>query len=271
MADKSMVRISVVSYLNSKPFIYGLRNAKFNTAVEITEDIPSVCAEKLMNGKADVGLVPVIILPLLTNPNIISDYCIGADGEVGSVLLFSEVPINEIKSVLLDYQSRTSVMLTKVLARNHWRITPEWKETSSEYENNISGDTAGVVIGDRALLLKNKFPYVYDLAEEWKKLTGFPFVFACWVSINKLDKIFISEFNKAMENGMNKIDEIAENESSLQLSKDEIKKYLTHRIDYNFDSKKREALELFLKMAETADAVDKKQSVNLSTKDHRCH
>ena len=156
MADDSIVRISVVSYLNSKPFIYGLRNAQFNFAVEINEDIPSVCAEKLLNGKVDIGLVPVIILPLLNNPTIISEYCIGADGKVGSVLLLSEVPLSEIKTVLLDYQSKTSVMLTRVLANNYWKINPEWKETGSDYINKIKGDTAGVVIGDRALALKNK-------------------------------------------------------------------------------------------------------------------
>jgi len=247
--DNSLVRISVVSYLNSKPFIFGLRNSEFKSPVDIQEDIPSVCAEKLLTGKADIGLVPVAVLPQLINHSIISDFCIGADGEVNSVLLLSDVPLKKIKSILLDYQSRTSVMLTRVLAENFWKIQVDWKSTGADFENKINGETAGVVIGDRALSLKKDFRYVYDLSAEWKKFTGLPFVFACWVSMKQYDKDFIAGFNKALEYGLSKIDMIAEMESSKSQTVDEIKHYLKNNIDYFFDEKKMKALQMFLRLA----------------------
>ena len=115
-------RISIVNYLNSKPFIYGLKDFQFSEATSIEEDIPSVCADKLINGKADIGLVPVAALPLIPLHTIISDYCLGADGKVGSVLLLSEVPLNEVEYVLLDYQSRTSVMLCRILYKTYQQM-----------------------------------------------------------------------------------------------------------------------------------------------------
>jgi chorismate dehydratase len=242
-----VIRISVVSYLNSRPFIKGLENAVFEIPVEVLKDIPSVCADKLINGSADIGLVPVAVLPQLKNYKIISDYCIGADGNVGSVLLLSDVPLNEIKSVLLDYQSRTSVQLTKVLAKNFWKINPEWTSTESEYEKKISGTTAGVVIGDRALMLSKQFKYVYDLSGEWKKFTSLPFVFACWVSTIDLSEKFVSDFNEALKLGLDDLDSIAEKEISF-LSKEEIKNYLSNCIDYRLDDLKKEAMERFLKL-----------------------
>ena len=249
MDSQIPIRISIVSYLNSKPFINGIKKMKFNLPVEISEDIPSICAEKMLGGKADIGLIPVSILPRLKNYSTISDYCIGADGAVNSVLLLSEVPLKEIKSILLDYQSRTSVLLARVLAKKFWNINPKWEETSFNFEKNISTETAGVVIGDRALLIKNKFPYIYDLSAEWKLFTGLPFVFACWVSLLELEKDFLSDFNDALKNGLKSIKDIAKKESSTDFSEAEIIQYLTKSLDYNFDERKKKALKLFLQMA----------------------
>lgn len=222
---------------------------KFNKTVDILEDTPFECAEKLLTGKADIGLVPVAVLPNLLEHYIISEYCIGADGAVNSVMLFSDVPINRIKTILLDYQSQTSILLARILALKYWNIDPFWQSTSADYENKIKDETAGIVIGDRALLLKNKFPFAYDLSGEWKKFTGLPFVFACWVSVHKLENKFLLDFNHALENGLKKINDIARLESSTNYSEEKIRNYLTRCIDYKFDEKKQEAMDLFLKMA----------------------
>ena len=106
-----MIKVSCVSYLNSQPFIYGLKNNSIINEIELSLDVPSVCAEKILSGKADIGLIPVAVIPQLKESHIISDYCIGADGKVETVLLLSDVPLEKIKSILLDYQSRTSVLL----------------------------------------------------------------------------------------------------------------------------------------------------------------
>jgi chorismate dehydratase len=244
-----MLKISVVSYLNSKPFTYGFKKTGFSSMAEIELDIPSICAEKLITGKVDIGLVPVAILPELSDYSIISDYCIGADGPVDSVLLLSDVPLNKIKNILLDYQSRTSVMLTKVLAKNFWKIDATFLESKPEYEKLIDGNTAGVVIGDRALKLKQKFKYCYDLSGEWKKFTGLPFVFATWTARVKPDENFIMAFNTSISEGMKMIPEISKSESTEALSETEIFTYLTKSIDFNFDERKKQALKLFLKLA----------------------
>jgi len=243
------IRISVVSYLNSKPFIYGLKDFKFSTPIEISEDIPSVCAEKLINKKVDIGLVPVAVLHFIEDYSIISNYCIGSNGKVGSVLLVSDVPLKEIENVLLDYQSRTSVLLVKILAKEYWKINPDWIDTSANYENQIQGKTAGLIIGDRALQIRDKYKFVYDLSEEWKVFTTRPFVFAVWASNHHLDSGFIDEFNLALENGLSKIDAIAINEQTENFSSHEIKEYLTKQIDYNFDYYKKEAMNIFLEKA----------------------
>jgi chorismate dehydratase len=112
-----MLKISVVSYLNTIPFIYGLEQSGLAKKLDISLDIPSACADKLLTNKVDIGLVPIVVLKQIQNAYIISDFCIGADGAVDTVCLFSDVPINEIESIFLDYQSKTSVELLKILLK----------------------------------------------------------------------------------------------------------------------------------------------------------
>jgi chorismate dehydratase len=242
----SSVRISVVSYLNSSPFIYGLQRWLGKFPVNVQLDIPSICAEKLISGQADVGLIPVAVLKQIPGYHIISDYCIGAKGPVTSVLLLSEVPLEKIKTILLDYQSRTSVMLTRILATELWNINPEWENTSADYETSIHGSKAGVVIGDRALQLRGKFPFEYDLSEEWMKMTNLPFVFAVWVSRNKLPAEFISEFNSSLQQGFDNMAEVISGLDKVSLKKPVIEQYLLHHIDYKLDDEKIKAMNLFL-------------------------
>ena len=193
------IKVSAVSYLNSKPFIYGLQHSEILNNIDLQLDIPSDCAQKLMDGKVDLGLIPVAVIPKLKEHYIITDYCIGAEGKVASVMLYSNVPLDEIKTVLLDYQSRTSVTLVKVLAKYFWNISPVWENSTVNFENTFAGNTAAVIIGDRTFGLENKYAYAYDLAEEWQKFTHLPFVFACWVANKKLPDDFISQFNNALQ------------------------------------------------------------------------
>ena len=189
--------MGAVSYLNTKPLIYGFEKGMMEQEVDLVMDYPSNIALKLLNDEIDIGLVPVAILPALQEYHIISDYCIACDGEVASVCLFSEVPINEITTILLDYQSRTSVALLKILLKDHWGINPTLVEASVGYETLITGTIAGLVIGDRALQQRKKSKYSYDLGLGWKELTGLPFVFAVWVSNKPMEQQFIEKFNMA--------------------------------------------------------------------------
>ncbi len=240
------INISVVSYLNSKPFLYGLQQYKLQANVSISLDSPAICAQKVLTGKTDIGLIPVAVIPLLKEHHIISNYCIGAKGKVGSVMLYSEVPLNEIKTVLLDYQSRTSVTLVKVLAKHLWKITPVWENTTEDFETKVEGSTAAVIIGDRTFGVENKFAYAYDLAEEWQKLTGLPFVFACWVSNKKLPDSFISEFNAALKFGIDNRPALITELTKENNYATDIAYYLNEQIKYDFDEDRKKALGLFL-------------------------
>ena len=244
------IKISAISYLNTYPFLYGIYSDKdFLKTIELSTDYPSLCAKKIINKEADLGLIPIAVLPQIENYNIITDYCIGAWGRVQSVMLFSNVPIEQIESLFLDYQSKTSVGLIKILAKNYWNISPQWLSGINGYEKQIKGNKAGLVIGDRALNLLGKFDFVYDLAAEWKKMTGLPFVFATWTANKKLNQNFIDNFNSRLRYGVQNIGQAVdffENETA-KINFDAFK-YLNENIDYTLDSKKTEAIELYLKL-----------------------
>ncbi len=240
---QTKIRVGAVSYLNTRPLIYGFGRGMMNGNVDLIIDYPSKIASLLLENKIDLGLVPVAIIPEMEEYHIISDYCIGSDGAVASVCLFSEVPMEKIEKILLDYQSRTSVELLKILVKEYWKIDPVFEETTGEYQQEISGNTAALVIGDRALKQRKVSTYIYDLGLEWKKFTGFPFVFAAWISNKKLDGDFINDFNLTNEYGLNRIDKIV-SENFFEIF--DLHKYYTEYISYTFDENKRKGLQTFL-------------------------
>ena len=244
-----MIKISCVSYLNSKPFIFGLQNSEIKNEIDLQLDVPSECARKLEENLVDIGLMPVAALQEMDEYHIISDYCIGADGEVGSVLLASDVPLHQIQHILLDYQSRTSVVLVQVLAEKFWKITPQFHETQQNYESVIGGTTAGIIIGDRTFELKSKFKYIYDLAYEWKLFTNLPFVFACWVANKEVDRGFVKRFNEALRFGLMNSESVVNEFRKETGAEFNVKDYLENKISYAFDGRKKFALELFLTYA----------------------
>jgi chorismate dehydratase len=241
------IRVAAVSYLNTKPLIYGFEQGMMKDEILLVFVYPANVARMLVNDEADIGLIPVAAIPLLKEHHIISDYCIGADFEVASVCLFSEVPLEKIEKVLLDYQSRTSVALLKVLLKYHWKKQPEFIQSTEGYEKEITGTTAGLVIGDRALKQRIQSPYIYDLASCWREMTGLPFVFAGWVSNKKLPDDFIESFNKATGEGMQHIDEIVAANAFPFYNLDT---YYRQNINYVLDEQKKEGLKLFLKFLE---------------------
>jgi chorismate dehydratase len=215
--------------------------------MDLQEDIPSICAQKLKFNQVDLALVPVALLAELPQYIINTSYCIGANGAVESVKLYSQVPLDQIESVTLDYQSKSSITLTKVLFKFFWKQTPKYLEARPGFENEIDGRNAAVVIGDRTFALNGTFAYEFDLALEWKKMTGLPFVFAAWVSTVELDAQFISDFNAVLENGVQHIvDAVEEDYKPGLLSKEKTLDYLQNKIDYRLDADKIQALNLFL-------------------------
>lgn len=244
------IRISAVRYANTYPFIYGLTITGFDKKAIIETDHPADCAAKLITGRSDIGLIPVAVLPLLKESHIISDFCIGANGRVRTVQLMSNTDLRDIQTVYLDYRSRTSVNLVKVLAKNKWKTEFDWKGTSDGFDFvQIKEKEAVVLIGDQCFEFENKYKFKYDLAWEWKDYTGLPFVFACWTANRVLPADFIEEFNSALKTGVNNIDMVVKhfgNTGSIKGS--ELNEYLTQNIDFNLNAEKRKALKLFLEL-----------------------
>jgi chorismate dehydratase len=244
------IRISAVKYANTYPFIWGLKEAGFDKKAIIETDHPSVCAAKLISRRSDIGLVPVAALPLIKNYSIISDYCISADGEVRTVMLLSNCPFSDIRVINLDYRSKSSVNLIRVLAKNMWNKDYLWVNTSEEFDFlNIGNNEAVVLIGDQCFEFEKMFRFKLDLAGEWKKQTGLPFVFACWAANREIDASFISEFNSALKKGVDNIDLVARayGKSGI-IGEDDLRNYLNYNIDYIFDNEKQKGMDLFLEL-----------------------
>ena len=235
--------MGAVSYLNTKPLLYGIERSPVARQIELVIDYPSRIAAMLLRDEIDMGLVPVAVIPQMREYYINGGWCIGSDDDVASVCIFSETPIEKVERVLMDYQSRTSVQLARVLLKEFWKINPELVDGGKDFRDHIKGATAGVVIGDRALEQRRRSPYIYDLAGTWKAMTGLPFVFAAWISNKPLDPEFIKAFDEANHQGVLHIDEVvAENPYPVFSLHD----YFTKHLSYTLDAPKRKGLERFL-------------------------
>lgn len=243
-----MYRVALVSYLNTTPFRHGIAQSGIlpEGRFHFEAYYPSACAAALLEGRADIGLVPVAVLKQMPEYYIVGDTCIGTEGLVRSVVLVSEVPVEQIERVYLDYQSRTSVALTRILMQQFWHRDVEFLAAPENYLDSVSGTTAAVVIGDRALDEVYHRPYVYDLAEAWKSLTGLPFVFALWVSRSPIPENDIALLNQAFHWGIDHVLEVIPELSKHYPEHYRLEAYLTQNISYIFDAPKKQALETFL-------------------------
>lgn len=229
--------------MNTKPLLYGIERAPVSGNIQLVIDYPARIASMLLRDEIDMGLVPVAVIHLMREYYINGKFCIGSNGPVASVCLFSEAPIERVTRVLMDYQSKTSVQLAKILLREFWKVSPEIVDGGRDFRDHIRGATAGVVIGDRALEQRRISPYIYDLGEAWKALTGLPFVFAAWISNKRLAPGFVADFDEANRQGLLHIGEVvAENPYPIF----DLHEYFTRHLDYLLDEHKRRGLEKFL-------------------------
>jgi chorismate dehydratase len=238
-------RIGAVSYLNTRPLLFGLEQSGLMAEIELIKDYPAKIAQDLIDGNIDMGLVPVAVIPLLKEAHLVSKYCIGAELAVASVCIFSDVPMEEIDKVYLDYQSRTSVQLAKILLKDFWKKEVELIKAEEGYIHQINGTSAGVIIGDRALLARSNFKYIYDLAAAWIEHTGLPFVFATWIANKPIPVDFIKAFDLANEFGLNHINDVIESITDA-ISEYDLNTYFTKNISYDFSEQKKKGLALFL-------------------------
>ncbi len=239
-----LLRISAVSYTNTKPFIHGLEHSSIISEIDLSFDNPSDCAQKLIDDNADIGLIPVAAILSLPRWNIVSDYCIGAVGAVNSVFIFSNCAIEKARFLQLDPESRSSNNLAMVLLKNFWKVSPLIIINTAKYAQSDDETTAFVQIGDRTFGKKGNYNFVYDLSEEWHKFTGLPFVFAAWVANKPVQDTFINKFNNALRYGLDHRAELLNELPAYPYF--DLEDYLMNKLDFDLTEDKTKALYLFL-------------------------
>jgi len=245
----ALVRVSAVKYINTYPFILGIRESEVLSKIDLDVCHPSECASKLLSGQTDIGLMPVAVLSLMDESHIIGDYCIGTRGEVKTVLVVGNTPPEESKRIWLDYRSRSSNSLCQVIAQKFWKRSFEFVKAPEDFDiTTLRDGESSVIIGDRCFQYAHEFKYRIDLGKEWNKHTGMPFVFAAWIASKKQDDKFTSLFNETLRYGVeNKDRAVSLLTPDLHVTVEEVKDYYRYNIDFILDAPKKEAISLFLK------------------------
>lgn len=242
--------IAAVSYANTLPFIYGIKHSGLLQDYSLMLLPPAECATAAINGTADIALIPVAELPFATQYIPLRQFCLSSRKSVGSVLLLSDKKIDQVQSVCLDTESRTSVSIVKILAKHYWRIKPEWNDTKiKDFKKHQADCDAYLVIGDKAFGLRNKFTYAYDLASEWHMFTSLPLVFALWAVKRDLSQKQILSLNDALSFGINHIEDMITRMNTPNCYPFNLYNYLTKNISYVFDEQADLGLQKFYKLA----------------------
>jgi chorismate dehydratase len=252
------LRISAISYLNTAPLMWDFEHGEAGTAFDISYTVPSQCAANLAAGSADIGIIPAAAYATIPGLVILPGIAIASRKPVRSILLVSKVPLEQIRSVALDTSSLTSVALTKVLFAKWWGQGRTFTSMVPDIEKMLAEHDAGLVIGDPALKINRSRFMTYDLAEEWIRFTGKPFVFAFWAirqAALKHDRSMFdlaTMFQESRDHGLEppNLDQIVrEWAPRLGLSEAEVRTYLTENIYYELDDACVDGLQLFYRYA----------------------
>lgn len=249
--------VSVVQYLNTVPLIWGMLHGEQRGKYDLDFTTPACCADTVLEGKAAVGIIPSVEYQRMERAEIISGVSIASKTQVKSVLLLSKMPIEQICTVAADNSSRTSVALLRVLLEKFHSHPVKMTPFSPDPVEMLRVADAALVIGDSALTYCGPVPQVFDLAEEWKKFTGLPFVFAFWAGHKDTQVAkFGKDFEDSRDYGLAHLDEIAaEYAPRYNLKPEEVKVYLTENIDYTLDEDNLKGLRLFYKLAHEVGVI----------------
>lgn len=255
-------RISASSYSNTAPlvwsFLYGSNHGKVEI---ILDNAPSRSAELLMQDRVDAALVPVIASQFIDGVRLIPDVCVGAKERVRSVCLVTRgSDLADVRAVSLDTSSRTSVVLTKIIFREFLGSEPVWRDAAPDIDAMLADADAALLIGDPALALSKDPSYrVFDLAGLWHHHTGLGFIFAMWMTRNKELGI---DFAAARDEGLRHLEEIVANyESQIPLTHDDLVDYLSTNISYQPDESMLSGLRLYFDLAAKNDLIPKPSPV----------
>jgi len=302
---KSMtkLRISIVEFLNTAPLVWGFTDGPLRGRYELSFTVPSLCAEALRSGQVDVAIIPAIEYQRMNGMVVLPEMAVAAKGEVRSILVLAKKPIEQAKRIALDTDSRSSVALTRLLCKGFWRIAPEFIDAAPNPAAMLAEADAALVIGDPALHIRLKVDallakaanatvdgkgcgcpeeaspkqdqivpgvdtlFVYDVAEQWREMTGKPCVLAIWVG--RRDVItpeVVADFLASKEYGLARIGEIAEAASlKLQLPPRDLEIYLRDNIDFSLDAVNLEGLELYFRQCAAAGLIPEAKPMEFAT------
>jgi chorismate dehydratase len=244
-------KVSVVQYLNTAPLVWGMVKGEQQGKYDLEFTVPAGCADAVRQRKADVGIVPSIEYQRMDKAQIIAGISIASKGEVKSVLLLSAKPIEKIQTIAADNSSRTSAALVRIVMRKFYSRFVTITPAAPNPETMLKRADAALIIGDPALTYDGMVAEVYDLAAEWKKFTGLPFVFAVWAGHeDAVLSRYRKDFEQSREYGLAHLDDIAaEYAPQLKMTPEAVKVYLTQNIDYSLDEDNRKGLREFYRLA----------------------
>lgn len=247
------LRVGIVNFLNSKPLAWGFMKGHHADLFAPSYHPPALVARLLGQGNLDIGLIPSIEVQRIPNLRVLPDMCIAARHEVRSVLLVSRGPVEEIRRVALDQNSRTSATLVRVLLKERYGLTPEYVHERPDPERMLSEADAALIIGDPALRVDRERYRIVDLAAEWNELTGLPFVFAVWAVRPEVDIPDLPfYFKSSLRYGLSSLDTLVrESAAELNLDSSEVRSYLTENLAFFLRNEEIGGLEEFYRRAHT--------------------
>ena len=245
-----------MSYLNTVPLVWGMQHGEQRGLFDLSFAIPAECADKLEDGRADVGIVPAVELNR-QKLDIIRGCGVACHGAVRSILLISKVPFAEIRMLATDSTSRTSVALSRIILSRKFGVEPRHWPQAPHIGKMMEKADAALIIGDTALLLDPvRLPFhVLDLGKEWTEMTGLPMVFAVWAARAGVPKQDPKPFTDSLRFGQEHMNDIVrEWHSKLRLSEALVREYLTRNIVFGLGEREYAGLQTFLQYASELSA-----------------
>lgn len=256
--------IAASSYLNTAPLCYSFVYGGQKDRCEFLSDAaPAVCSDLLKARQADAAMIPAIEYQRIPNILAVRDVCVASKNRVRSVILASRVPIEEVRSVALDTSSRTSAALIQIIFDRFYHLKPTFRQSPPRINDMLETDDAALIIGDPAMLIDRSALRVYDLAEEWRKHTGLPFVFAFWaVRADSKTGAGAVDFVAAKREGLAHTSEIAAlYAAQLGLPREELITYMTENICYDLDEESLRGLRLYYELAAECGLIEEARAL----------
>jgi chorismate dehydratase len=283
------LRISIVEYLNTAPLVWGFTNGPLAGKYDLSFTVPSQCAEALRAGAADIAIIPAIEYQRISNLVVLPDLAIAAQNCVRSLLIVAKKPIEQVRSMALDRSSRSTQALTRILAKEHWKIAPEFSETEPDLRAMLEKADAAMIIGDPALRISmgiekksavspqgralcqgatlgvpsEEILHIYDVVGEWRKFSSLPAVLAVWAARHEvISPDVLSDFSASRHFGMTQITAIChEAARELELPQQALESYLRHNIDFSLGEENLRGLERYFHEAAKLGLIAREEKV----------